>query len=427
MTSINQPSWSLFEKIGFRFSFVYFLLFIAFQNNSAYPFWYDIFTLPLKWTREFIPWLGENVFHLSEPVFIGMTGSGDTTYDFLVLFCIASLALLCTLVWSFIDRKRQNYSKLYYWLTVAIRYYVGFMLISYGYSKVIQLQFPSPSPYRLIEPYGESSPMGLAWTFLGFSKGYNMFMGIAELLAGLLLFRKTMTFGAFLTLMTAMNIMAVNYFYDIPVKIVSTHLVIMTLFLLIPNIKRLTLFFFTDINTKLKVIKRPNFKKGLNIAMNSLKAVLVGYVIIYGFIETLDAQKQYGSKAPKPDLYGVYEVTDFIINGDTITDYKNEKLWKSIAVQWPGSLQIRRFSGSKISYYGTEKDSLTDDRLKLTRWGKADESFYMNYKKIDSTGLNFNFIFDGDTIQGYTKRFYKEDFILNSRGFHWISEQAYNR
>jgi len=161
--------------------------------------------------------------------------------------------------------------------------------------------------------------------------------------------------------------------------------------------------------------------------MNSLKAVLVGYVIICGFIETLDAQKQYGSKAPKPDLYGVYEVTDFIINGDTITDYKNEKLWKSIAVQWPGSLQIRRFSGSKISYYGTEKDSLTDDRLKLTRWGKADESFYMNYKKIDSTGLNFNFIFDGDTIQGYTKRFYKEDFILNSRGFHWISEQAYNR
>ncbi|WP_411896020.1 hypothetical protein [Winogradskyella sp. A2] len=427
MTSINQPSWSLFEKIGFRFSFVYFFLFIAFQNNSTFPFWYDIFEIPLKWTREFIPWLGEHLFNLSEPVFIGMTGSGDTTYDFLVMFCIVCIALLCTLVWSVIDRKRDNYSKLYYWLTTGIRYYVGFMLINYGFSKVIQLQFPNPGPYRLIEPYGESSPMGLAWTFLGFSKGYNLFMGIAELLAGLLLFRRTMIFGAFLTLMTAMNIMAVNYFYDIPVKIVSTHLVIMTLFLLLPNIKRLTSFFFTDIKTKLKFIKRPHYKRSLKIAMNSLKGLLLGYVFIYGFIDTLDAQKLYGTKAPKPDLYGIYEVTDFVINGDTLTDYKNEKLWKSIAVQWEGSLQVRTFQASYPKYYGIEKDSLVENRLKFTRWGKQDESFYFNYKKIDSTGLDFNFIFKGDTIQGFTKRYDKDDFILNSRGFHWISEQAYNR
>jgi hypothetical protein len=72
--------------------------------------------------------------------------------------------------------------------------------------------------------------MGLAWAFLGFSKGYILFMGLAEICAGLLLFRRTMTFGAIITLMTAMNVMAVNYFYDVPVKILSTHLVLMTLF-----------------------------------------------------------------------------------------------------------------------------------------------------------------------------------------------------
>ena len=67
--------------------------------------------------------------------------------------------------------------------------------------------------------------MGLAWTFLGFSKGYNLFMGVAELMAGLLLFRRTVAIGAIITLMTTANVMAVNYFYDVPVKIVSTALV----------------------------------------------------------------------------------------------------------------------------------------------------------------------------------------------------------
>jgi hypothetical protein len=39
---------------------------------------------------------------------------------------------------------------------------------------------------RLLKPYGESSPMGLLWTFMGYSTGYNLFTGGAEALGGLL-------------------------------------------------------------------------------------------------------------------------------------------------------------------------------------------------------------------------------------------------
>jgi hypothetical protein len=180
-------------------------------------------------------------------------------------------------------------------------------------------------------------------------------------------------------------------------------------------------------NSKLTVIKRPIAKRGINIAINSFKTLLIGYVFIYGFITALDSQKLYGADAPKPELYGAYEITDFVINGDTITNYKNKKLWKSFAVQYEGSMQIRTFDVSRPRYYGIEKDSLRENTLKLTSWGDKDKSFNFNYKKSDSTGLSFNFIFEGDTIYGSTKRLGKKDFTLTSRGFHWISEYPYNR
>ena len=425
MTSFNKPSWSLFEKIGFRFVSIYFLLIILFQNNGAYPFWDTLFTYPADWLKQLIPWLGVHLYDISDEIVARMSGSGDTLFDYLVILTVFLIAIIGTLIWSLLDRKRNDYAKMYYWLTVAIRYYVGLMLISYGMVKVIQLQFAYPGLYRMLGTYGESSPMGLAWTFLGFSKGYNLFMGLAEICAGLLLFRRTMTFGAIITLMTAMNVMAVNYFYDVPVKILSTHLVLMTLFLLSRDIKRLVLFFFTNRSTKLDVIKRPNLNKGVNIVMNSFKVLLLGYVFIYGFITTLDSEKLYGSKAPKPKLYGAYEVTNFVVNGDTITNYKDEKLWKNIVVQREGSLQIKKFNNTN-HYYGVEMDSL-EDRMKLTSWRDEKENYYLNYRKIDSTGLDFNFIVKGDSIYGSTKRLNEKDFLLTNRGFHWISEYPYNR
>lgn len=120
------------------------------------------------------------------------SGSGDTTYDWLKLLFVLILASFGSFFWGIFSKPTKNYDKLYYYLTLAVRYYVGFLLISYGLVKVFKLQFPAPNLYRLSQEYGDSSPMGLAWTFLGFSKGYNLFMGIAEICSIFLLFRRTL-------------------------------------------------------------------------------------------------------------------------------------------------------------------------------------------------------------------------------------------
>ncbi len=426
LKSIKGNRWSKIGSFGFKFSFVYFLLMIFFQNNGAYPFWGKyVMKYPTELLHKFIPWVGKNILQLPYNITTFTNGSGDTTYDYVIMLVIFVIAVLSAITWSIIDRKQRDYERLYYWLTTAIRYYVGLMLISYGMVKVIQLQFSEPNFYRLLQPYGESSPMGLAWTFLGFSEGYNLFMGIAEVLAGLLLFRRTLTFAAVITLMTTMNVMAVNYFFDVPVKILSTHLVLMTLFLLSRDIKQVMQFLVTNNPVKkLTIIKRPKLKKWFSISLTVLKVLIITHALGYGFYNALDMKKLYGrSNAPKPELYGVYKVTNYVINNDTITNYKNDKLWKNIFFEKEGTVKIETMNEKNISYK-IEIDSTTK-KMKFSPKGTSD-SFDFNYTKTD-TNLDFNFIFKNDTIFAETKRMNEDALLLINRGFHWISEYPYNR
>ncbi len=425
LSSSLEGEWTKLGKIGFRFSFIYFLLIIIFQNNGAFPYFDLIAKYPMQLMQKFALWFGENIVGVPYTINVGPNGSGDTTFDYLVVLVVFLIALLGAIVWSVLDNKRKSYDTLYYWLTTAVRFYVGLMLIDYGLVKVIQLQFPEPGFYRLLQNYGDSSPMGLAWTFLGFSEGYNMFMGIAEILAGLLLFRRTLTLGAVITLMTTMNVMAVNYFFDVPVKILSTHLVIMTLFLLSRDIKKVMLYLVTNIQVdKLTTIRRPKLKRGVHIGLNVFKAILIAYALGYGYYQTLQSKKSYGIDGPKPQLYGLYEVNNFVINGDTITNYKSDKLWKNLRFEREGAVQVEKMNKQR-DYYRIEIDSVSQ-KIKFYTSRSGSDYFDFNYTRTDNT-LDFNLIHKGDTISGQTKRLDKSDFLLTNRGFHWISEYPYNR
>lgn len=425
-SSTDNDKWSIWSRIGFRFSFIYFILFIFFQNNGAYPFFYYLEQKPIELMQKFIPWIGEHILGIPFKISTGPNGSGDTSYDYLLVFFIFFIAVVGTLVWSVIDKKRYNYKSLYYWLTTALRYYVGLMLISYGLVKVIQLQFSAPSFYRLLQPYGESSPMGLAWTFLGFSEGYNLFMGIAEVLAGLLLFRRTTTFGAIITLMTTMNVMAVNYFYDVPVKILSTHLVIMTLFLLSRDLRKVMEFLVTNRQVeKLTIIAQPKLKKGIRIGLNVVKSLIIVYALGYGFYNTMDRKESYGLNKPKPPLYGVYEVTNYVVNGDTLTDFRSDKRWKNIRIEREGSIQIEKMS-KKRENFSIEIDSTANGRIKFIPSSGDSDSFDFYYTKTKNT-LDFNFIHKNDTIYGQTTKMGEDKFLLVNRGFNWINERPFNR
>lgn len=276
----DQLYWTETEKVSFRFAFIFILSFIILKNNDAYPF-FNIISKPFNSFFEvFTPWFAKNILKYTYDYSIFTNGSGDTSYDWVSLLILFILSLIGCVIWSIFDRKRTNYNKLYYYLSVFIRYYIAFMLFTYGAIKQIHAQMPPPTLNKLMQPLHEFSPMGLAWTFLGFSKGYNIFMGIVEISALLLLFRKTTTIGALITMATSINIMTVNYFFDVPVKMLSTALFVFSLFLLLPNLKILYSFFIQGKPAELALISKPIYrKKWINNLLIGLKILLIGVFI----------------------------------------------------------------------------------------------------------------------------------------------------
>ncbi|HEY6141475.1 MAG TPA: hypothetical protein VI670_27270 [Thermoanaerobaculia bacterium] len=176
--------WSPARRVAFRFAAVYLFLYLfPFPFNvvpgvdKLFAWWDGAWEVLVKWT-------GLHVFGVTITVL--PAGSGDTTFNYVQLFCGVVIAALATIVWTLLDRRTPDYGALHHWLRVYVRFYLATAMLGYGAAKVIQSQFPAPSLERLIQPFGDASPMGLLWTFMGASAAYNVFTGAGEMLGGLL-------------------------------------------------------------------------------------------------------------------------------------------------------------------------------------------------------------------------------------------------
>lgn len=419
--------WSLLQKLVFRFFLILFLLYIFFNPNGVLPYSDYAFNFYIPPFHKIMVWIGKNILHLSYPITVFTNGSGDTTYDYVVIFFIVVVAVIASVAWSLIDKRTTTHKKLFYWLCVIVRYYVAITMFAYGFVKVIKLQFPFFSPERLLEPYGNSSPMGLAWNFLGYSRGYNYVMGTAEILSGvLLLFRRTMTLGALLTVVVAGNIMAINYCFDVPVKLLSTALVVMALFLLAKDIHRLINFFFLNKPTGAANIAAPVFrKKWQNITLIVLKYGLISYVLIITVRQSLTAMKQYGEAAPRPPLYGIYHIETFLRNKDTLPPLTTDTLrWDKLIVSYPGYAFITSMNDS-TNGFAFKPDTVTK---KIEMFSYEDttkkSNFVYSFPKKDILLLIGKLKNDSVLIE--MKKNDLNSFPLINRGFHWVNEYPLN-
>jgi hypothetical protein len=426
-TTLSAP-WSAGQKWAFRFAFLFFVLFIFFEPNAGAPLlsiFYGFYIQPMHWA---MAWLGAHVLHLPQPVTTFTNGSGDTTYDYLVVLTVTVSSAIGTVIWSLAQRGPCNYEKLYYWLTVVVRFYVGITMMAYGAVKVIKLQFPSPGLGRLLEAYGDSSPMGLAWTFMGYSKGYNYFTGLAELSCGiLLLFRRTTMLGAVIALTVSANIMAINYCFDVPVKIVSTALVLMTLFLLSRNLHRFMNFFILNKLVEPEVFKPMRFKKRWkNITLITFKYLLIAGVAITTAISCIESITIYGDDAPKPPLYGIYNAETFIRGRDSIAPLTTDTTrWRRLVISGQDNARVY-FMNDSTRNYAFKADTVAK---KITLYTYADtlHKYKLNYTQLKLDLLVINGRLKDDSITIRLHRYDEKKFRLTSRGFHWVNEYPFNR
>ena len=253
----HTMEWSLPKRVAFRFLFLYLSLY-------CFLFW-----VPM-----------EALWGLVDISFRS-NGSGDTIYHYFQVLGIFLAALIGAAVWSAADRKRPNYRHLYLGLRVAVRLFLAVELIHYGAMKVIPAQFPYLSLQRLTEPFGNASPMGLLWTFMGASPAYTIFAGSVEMLGGVLLFfPRTALLGALVSLVAMTQVCVLNFCYDVAVKLFSTHLLGMTVFLTAHDARRLASFLVWNQNAPPAVmetiLQRPAMLRAVSVMRTVFLVVLLG-------------------------------------------------------------------------------------------------------------------------------------------------------
>src|SRR5581483_9352814 len=355
-------------------------------------------------------WVAVHVFHLSGHVTTRfLTGSGDTTLDYIQTLCNVAVALAGMIVWTVLDRRRMEYRTLHAWLRVGVRYTLAVTMLSYGFAKVYPMQFPLPRLARLMEPYGEFSPMGALWWFMGSAPAYVIFAGSAEVLGGLLLFtRRTTTLGAMVCFGVLSNIVALNYMYDVPVKLYSTNLLLMAVFLLAPDLRRLARVLVMNRGVEAADQSLPSFaNRKLRIAGVALQVVFIGYVLYNEVHGGWEAYQQV-LHPKRPALYGLYQVE----SGNT--------QWRNVAVDFPQAITVRNHDDTVTTL--PSKYDEASSLVSLTIPGKGPVN--VNYSRPDADHVLLKGLPEGDVR---LKKIDASKFLLLSRGFHWINEYPLNR
>ncbi|OUS16738.1 hypothetical protein A9Q93_05365 [Nonlabens dokdonensis] len=371
-------------------------------------------------------WIGENIFETSGRLELESTGSGDDTMAWLSLFLQFAVAIVGFIIWSVLDRRRSSYNDLFYWFRTILRVFVSFFMILYGFAKVFLVQFNEPSLLDLLQPFGDMSPMGLAWAYMGYSPAFEVFTGLLEVIAGFLLISKrTQTLGALFVVGIMTHVAVMNLCFDIPVKIFSIHLALMGLVLLLSDIKRFQYVFFRKHNIKLSTDYRPinpRFNKAIRVfKICSLSFIILGAIALRGLIYLEQRKDQI-----RDEFYGIWEVETFIKNGDTIPPLTTiDDRWRYMIMETKGSTVVKKMNDS-IDFYYFKVDSIKNSiSIYKEDNTEAANNFYIEQK--DSLHLKIKGLLDQDSLKIHLKAIDLKDFTLINRGFHWVNETPYNK
>jgi len=426
---VLMPGWHAGPRIAFRFCFIYFGLFCLSTQifGSLFPIpKLDIPNLSLLLQPIFF-WTAARVFDAKLPLVFSGSGSGDKTFDWVLVFCLLVFAALATAVWSFLDRKRTNYATLHKWFRVFIRFSLAGQMLSYGMAKVVPLQMPFPHLTQLLEPFGNFSPMGVLWSAIGSSRGYEIFAGCAETLAGtLLIFSRTTTLGALLGLFEMIDVFMLNMAYDVPVKLFSFHLILLNLFLLAPELTRLINFFIRNrIVLPFPELELFDRHDGNRIAFWSQVGFGV-WLLTMNLYGSSQMWFEYGGGREKSPLYGIWNVSRMAIDGrlrpPLITD---KDLWRNAIFDFPERMTVQRMNGEFAHYTVSLK---MDARiLELTRDNDKNWKSNLTFQQPSPGQLALDGTLEGHRVHMQLQVMDPSQFVLLNRGFHWVQEYPFNR
>lgn len=365
----SQNEWSKSEKTIFKFFSIYFFL--------------QVLPLDLRFFKHFfsINWLNlqyRDIFYLSKysPSFTG----DDSFLNWLI---ITILALIGTVLWDKIYTKETNYDKLYYWVRVLVRYRLAIGIIAYGFLKFFPIQSPLPSISNLNTSYGDFTAWKLFSLGLGVVPNYQSFLGLVEIVSGLLLLnRKTTTIATLIILPFAGNVAISNIAYEGGEYVYAFYLIALALYLFAFDGIRLFNLLSLEKPTEPNHFQ-PIFAGKTQQYCLAIKSVFILiFVFFYGF-KTYSGYKNGGYHFPKAEglekISGLYNVSEFKLNNEILSYSKTDSIrWENVVFEKWNTISIKSNKSVVIENLPSE-EIFKDDNDRIYEFAGSQGRHYYSY------------------------------------------------
>ncbi len=284
--------------------------------NIGIGVWILLFAFFLPFSYSFFPTIGieltQSLASLSEWISTSIFGSTilaeATTSDSSAQFAQALILLVFALGIGLLLLKQKRFpqASIHAFLQTSAAYILAFFLFKYGFDKLFQFQFYAPEPNTLHTPLGSLSKDILFWSSMGTSASYNTFMGLIEVIPGfLLLYHRTRLLGGLIALGVLANVLAINFSFDITVKLLSMYLVIVSIYVISPFLKQLFSFFVLHTESALKSEKRINLRPKIRLVLKSIVISLLLTEVLFSYVQLGSFN---GREMEKIAHFGSYEV-----------------------------------------------------------------------------------------------------------------------
>ncbi|MEZ4446911.1 MAG: hypothetical protein R3B72_47970 [Polyangiaceae bacterium] len=411
---MTPSRWGPVRRLGERFFAVYLGVHLVALVLPAIPVLADLQgSLVLVVSRVLF---GPGVPDGSQP-----SGSGDRAVDWAAFVLALGVAALLTAAWLVLRPRRGRFDERFVDLVrLFTRLYLALALFGYGAVKVLKSQFPAPSPAWLDQALGDSSPMRLLWAFMGASTSYTVFTGLVECLAGaLLLARPTRLLGALLTVAVMTNVLLLNLSYDVGVKLGSSHYLLAAAFVAWPDRARLTALLVPPASDPWPT------GLGRRVGQGLLGLVVVGWLGLTASTAWTNYHR-WGDGKPHHPLEGRYDVERFVRDREEIPSGGSPTRWQRVIVL--NGFVLLKSADARVAVRSLSFD---DDQLQI---GALAEGVAIDAEPQARHRFDLERAPDGKlTLRGnwaghmLVVTLAPHPSRLEARGFHWVTEQPYNR
>ena len=235
----------------------------------------------------------------------------------------------------------------------------------------------------------------------------------------MLIVPRTTTLGALISLAAMIQVFMLNMTYDVPAKRFAFHIILLSCFLLAPDVPRLV---------RVALSTQAQLFRGVRANRIALAAQIIFGLWLVGscWHHSLVLWNTQGEGRPHSPLYGIWEVKQMSIDEQPrpplLTDSTR---WRRAIFDYPDRMAFQRTDESFASYGASV--NLPERTLALTKKDDKNWTASFTFQRPVGDQLILDGRMDNHQVHMELQLTDRNSFLLVSRGFHWIQEGPLGR